>query len=285
MIGVFDSGSGGLTVMRALERELAYESFVYLGDHANAPYGNRQPAEIYDFTRHGVERLFRLGCGLVIVACNTAVATGLRRLQTTWLPGSHPSRRVLGVFVPLIEAITGVPWTRDARLPPAGIPARPLHVAVFATRHTVRTRAYVDEIQARAPGMRVSQQACPELAGMIDAGVAEDAIRRAVRGHIAELLETAGATPDVCILGCTHYPLVQHIFVDELPRGVRLLSQPDATAASLRRYLARHPAFSAGVASPTVYLTTGDADHVSALASRYYGRAVRFRTAPTAPSD
>ncbi|MEE8505577.1 MAG: glutamate racemase, partial [Kiloniellales bacterium] len=106
MIGVFDSGHGGLTVLRALKARINGHGFAYLGDHANAPYGERAPEEIYDFTVANVERLFGLGCRLVLLACNTAAAIALRRLQQDWLPTAYPERRVLGVFVPMVEAVT-----------------------------------------------------------------------------------------------------------------------------------------------------------------------------------
>ncbi|WP_233234526.1 aspartate/glutamate racemase family protein [Bordetella sp. LUAb4] len=280
MIGVFDSGSGGLTVMRALEHALPTESFIYLGDHGNAPYGNRSPADIYDLTLRGIERLFGLGCSLVIIACNTAAATGLRQLQQTWLPHAYPQHRVIGIIVPMIEAITGMPWEAQATtatltdVTPAG-PA--LHVAVCATRHTVNSGAYVTEIAKRAPTIRVTQQACPELARMIDDGATDDEIRPYVGTYIGELLVPPRDVPDVCILACTHYPLIEHLFREVLPSRVRLLTQGDVTAASLQRYLARHPRFVSAEAAATVYLTTGDPVHVSAVAGRFYGRVVQFQ--------
>ncbi|ALM87182.1 hypothetical protein ASB57_22265 [Bordetella sp. N] len=281
MIGVFDSGSGGLTVMRALEHALPTESFIYLGDHGNAPYGNRSPADIYGLTLRGIERLFGLGCSLVIIACNTAAATGLRQLQQTWLPHKYPQHRVIGIIVPMIEAITGMPWEAEAApMPPSdGNPA--LHVAVCATQHTVNTGAYVTEIAKRAPAIRVSQQACPELAKMIDDDAGDDAIRPFVRAYVDELLARQHDVPDVCILACTHYPLIEHLFREALPPQVKLLTQGEVTAASLRRYLTRHPRFSAAPSSEappaTVYLTTGDPRHVSAVAGRFYGRVVAFQ--------
>ncbi len=275
MIGVFDSGSGGLTVMRALERALPDQSFLYLGDHANAPYGNRSPAEIYSLTLQAIEHLFARGCTLVILACNTAAATGLRQLQQTWLPVTHPSRRVIGVIVPVVEEITGVPWQSVADiLPPPAAPS--LHVALFATVHTVRTRSYVKEINHRAPGIRVSQKACPDLVRLIEDAAPEDVLRERVRHYVGALLEAEGI-PDVCVLGCTHYPLIEHLFVRELPPGVRMVSQSAVTATSLKHYLDRHPEFSCSGTPRREFLTTGAVDHVSALASRFYGQPVAFR--------
>jgi glutamate racemase len=280
LIGVFDSGSGGLTVLRVLERELPEEAFMYFGDHGNAPYGNRSGDSIYSLTLRGLERLFELGCSLVVVACNTAAATGLRQLQQTWLPFAYPSRRVLGIIVPVIEEITGVQWITDTtpRLLPPGGPDHASHVAIFATSHTVRTNVYVTEIGKRASQIRVSQQACPALAQMIDDDATEAAIRTAIRRYAVELLDSSGTIPDICVLGCTHYPLVEHLFAEELPKGVRLLSQAEATATSLKSYLSRHPRFSKKKRpAPTIYLTTGNAAHVSGLASRYCGQALPFQ--------
>lgn len=277
MIGVFDSGSGGLTVMRALERELPDQSFLYLGDHANAPYGNRSPAEIYGLTLRGIEHLFAHGCRLVVLACNTAAATGLRQLQQTWLPFTHPARRVIGVIVPVVEEITGVPWQATAGPALTAASARAQHVALFATSHTVRTRAYEKEIGHRAPAIRVSQRACPDLVHLIEAAAPEPLIRERVRGHVREHLEAEGV-PDVCVLGCTHYPLIEHLFREELPPEVRMVSQSGVTATSLAHYLERHPEFRSRGAPQRLFLTTGEVGPVSALASRFYGQPVRFRS-------
>lgn len=275
MIGVFDSGSGGLTVMRALERELPDQSFLYLGDHANAPYGNRSPAEIYALTLEAIGQLFARGCRLVVLACNTAAATGLRQLQQTWLPVAHPSRRVIGVIVPVVEEVTGVPWQMTAGAILAA-PVRARHVALFATSHTVRTGAYVTEIRNRAPAIRVSQKACPDLVSLIETAAPEARIRESVRRHVGSLLETEGV-PDACVLGCTHYPLIDHLFREALPGEVRMISQSRVTATSLKHYLDRHPEFRSSGAPRRVFLTTGAVGAVSALATRFYGKPVQFR--------
>ena len=137
MIGVFDSGSGGLTILRDLVATLPGRHFTYLGDHANAPYGDRPAEEICRLTVEGVERLFRADCRLVLLACNTASAVALRRLQQHWLPTAAPDRRVLGVLAPMVEAITRVPWQVQA--PPSGRPTTPATIGIFATRSTVAT--------------------------------------------------------------------------------------------------------------------------------------------------
>ncbi len=280
-IGVFDSGSGGLTVMRALDAALPDRNLVYLGDHAHAPYGDKSPEEIYALTVRAVERLFREGCGLVVVACNTAAARGLRRLQHEWLPGAYPARRVLGVIVPVVEEVTGVPWVADQ--PPLARPAgeAEVAVAVFATRQTVESGAFAGEIHKRAPHVEVWQQACPSLVPLIEDDAGEADLARAVEGYAADLLAgMRGRAPDVCILGCTHYPLVEPLFRRALPATTRILSQPQVTARSLKAYLSRHPELDTAGTGARTFLTTGDPALASRIASRFFGRTVAFAPAP-----
>lgn len=275
MIGVFDSGHGGLTVLRALHASLPDHDFLYLGDHAAAPYGDRSPEEIYQLTLMGVERLFHRGALLVILACNTASAVALRRLQQTWLDTAWPGRRVLGVLVPMVEAVTGVPWMADVtQVRPDGA-ART--IAIFATSRTVDSGAYPREIAARAPQVRVVQQACPDLVRLIEADAPRPALATAVSRYVDELLTAMdGVLPQSVMLGCTHYPLVADLFAASLPQGVELLSQPDLTARSLSAYLARHPEFDRRAQGNVDFVTTGDAGRISDLATRFFGRSAPF---------
>jgi len=278
MIGVFDSGHGGLTVLRALNERLPERGFVYLGDHAHAPYGDRDAEEVYNLTLENIERLFRMDCRLAILACNTAAAVALRRLQRTWLADAWPGRRVLGVLVPVVEAIVRQPWHVEE--PNIGPDAPSETVAIFATRRTVESRAYVGEILKRAPDVLIVQQACPGLGDAIEAGAPQDEIHGIVEGFVAELLEwMQGVLPDVAVLGCTHYGLVAKAFRDALPPGTALLHQPDLIAESLVDYLARHVEFPASPqdAGRLDFLTTGDPAHVSRVASRFYGAATAFK--------
>ncbi len=278
MIGVFDSGHGGLTVLRALIGRLPRRDFVYLGDHAHAPYGERSAEDVYRLTVENIERLFRMDCRLVVLACNTAAAVALRRLQRTWLDTAWPGRRVLGVLVPVVEEITRQPWHEEA---PRGGPGAPSEtVAVFATLRTVTSRAYVGEIDKRAPEVRVFQQACPGLVDAIEDGAAEADIRALVDGFVATLLDhMGGVAPDIAVLGCTHYELIAGMFRAALPARTQLLHQPGLVADALEDYLRRHPEFAAAPdeAGRVRFLTTGAAAAVSRIGGRFYGSAVDFQ--------
>ncbi len=277
MIGVFDSGHGGLTILRALVDRLPDRRFLYLGDHAHAPYGDRTLEDIYALTIENVSRLFTLGCELVLLACNTAAAVALRRLQQQWLPSAFPGRRVLGVLVPTVEAVTKVPW--HIKAPPPGAPRDAATVAVFATRPTVDSGAYPKEIGLRAPAIEVVQQACPRLVAAIESAAPESELRELAAGYVAGLRDRiGGAVPDSAILGCTHYPLVAWAFAEALPRSVRILDQPAIVADSFAAYLSRHREFPPPAApAANVFLTTGDAALAGALGSRFFGAAITFR--------
>ena len=162
-VGIFDSGLGGLTVLDAVSKRLPDVPFVYYGDNAHAPYGVRDADDVYELTTAGVQRLFDAGCDLVILACNTASAAALRRMQESWVPAD---KRVLGVFVPLIEALTERQWGDNS--PPREVAVQ--HVALFATPATVRSRAFQRELAFRAIGVDVEAQACGGLVDAIEEG-------------------------------------------------------------------------------------------------------------------
>ena len=265
MIGVFDSGSGGLTVLEALVEALPEETFLYLGDHARAPYGERDNAEIVQYTIEAVDFLMRSGCGLVVIACNTAASVALRTIQQTWLPRHYPHNRVLGVLVPMVEALAGVPWHRE--VPHEDDVLLYPRVVLFATSKTVESRAYLEEVRKRAPGCDIVQQACPGLAGMIEDGTSEAGLLSSIEGRVAAALDGhRGFVPDAAVLGCTHYPLVRHLFARCLPEGTRILSQPELIAEALSDYLRRRPEFSDPGDGSVRYLTTGDPAHLRGLA-------------------
>ncbi len=269
-IGVFDSGLGGLTVLRAMVWRLPEQDFVYLGDNANAPYGQRSPREIYDLTIAGVERLFTEGCALVILACNTASAVALHDLQMNWLDPRE--RRVLGVFVPVIEHLTRRDWGDNA--PPTHTGLR--DVALFATPATVASGAFERELKFRARDVTVVPQACDGLVEAIEAGDLDRA-GDVARAHVAALLARLPA-PQSAVLGCTHYPLVEAAFRAALPAETALVAQPELVADSLADYLRRRPGFRGG-AGTLRYLTTGDPEVVGARAAVFMGAPLAFAAA------
>jgi glutamate racemase len=274
MIGVFDSGHGGLTILRALVQQLPQRDFLYLGDHAHAPYGERTSVEIVALTRDALQALFDRGCKLVILACNTAAAVALRTLQQDWLPTVAPDHRILGVLVPTVEAVTGVPWLTTH---PVARPDRARTLVVFATRRTVASNAYPEEINKRAPEITLVQQACPGLVHLIESDAPRDVLRDAVHGHVAALRKQLnGRKPDAVMLGCTHFPLVADLFAEALPRGIEVVSQPALVARSLTDYLARHAVLDAPASGRVAFLTTGEPERVSRLASTFFGDRVSF---------
>ncbi|WP_299782996.1 glutamate racemase [uncultured Roseobacter sp.] len=267
-VGIFDSGLGGLTVLEAAQKRLPEVPFVYLADSAHAPYGVRTADDIYELTCTAVSRLFEAGCDLVILACNTASAAALRRMQESWVP---EDKRVLGVFVPLIEAMTERQWGDNS--PPREVDVK--HVALFATPATVASRAFQRELAFRAIGVDVEAQAC---GGVVDAIEDGDMIlaEALVRSHV-DALKRKMPEPDAAILGCTHYPLLQDIFQDALGENVRVFSQATLVAESLADYLTRH-ADMAG-ASGSDFLTTGDPRRVSDRATQFLRRQITFQSA------
>ncbi|MEC3860496.1 glutamate racemase [Mesobacterium sp. TK19101] len=268
-VGIFDSGLGGLTVLDAVSKRLPDVPFVYFGDNRHAPYGVRDADDIFNLTCAAVERMWAEGCDLVILACNTASAAALRRMQESWLPRE---KRVLGVFVPLIEALTERQWGDNS--PPREVEVQ--HVALFATPATVRSRAFQRELAFRAIGVDVEAQACGGLVDAIEDGdmILAEAL---VRSHVDALLRKM-PDPEAAILGCTHYPLMEEIFQDALGQNVKVYSQARLVAESLADYLGRHPAM-LGSGTVSKFLTTGDPARVSRHATQFLRRQITFEQA------
>jgi glutamate racemase len=293
MIGLFDSGHGGLTVLKALAERFPGQQFLYLGDHANAPYGNRPSEEVVDHTRTAVAWLFDAGCPLVMLACNTATAVACRTLQRDWLPASgRKGVNVLGIVAPTVEAATQTPWAITTPQYPQKYMTDT--IAVFGTARTIASGVYQEEIRKRCPRVKVVQQACPRLAGAIEAGAPGAEIDGLVAGYVADLMAaTEGERPDRAILGCTHFPLIEAAFRRHLPAGTRLLSQPGIVADSLEDYLLRHPEYLAveddTTARQVVLLTTGDSSTVSGTLGAFWPERPAFRTVdlrgPLPPSN
>jgi len=285
-IGVFDSGIGGLSVHHALVDRLKSADLIFLGDQANVPYGGRSGEEIVALTRAGCERLFAEGCDLIVLACNTAAAIALRRLQQTWLPGYRQKLgravNVLGIIVPTIEAATGQPWAQE-RGPERfndGEKAAKLDVlGIFSTPATTASRVYEIEIDKRRADVAVFSEPCPDLVRMIEAGADQSELRAKIEGHVAALTRRIGRPPDRAILGCTHYEITGELFRSALLAGTPLIHQPGATADAIERYLAAHPEYDPGTGGTRRFLTTGAPGLQNGLVETFWGAPLRFEAA------
>jgi len=262
-IGVFDSGYGGLTVLREIVRKLPQYDYVYLGDNARTPYGTRSFETVYQYTLECVRHLFDRGCRLVILACNTASAKALRNIQQLDLPTLAPDRRVLGVIRPTTEVI--------------GTYSKTGQVGILATPGTITSKSYVVEIEKFFPELRVFQEACPMWVPLVENGeYASAGADYFVRQHLDRLLAQSSDI-DTLLLACTHYPLLLDKIRLFAPAGTTILSQGGIVADSLANYLLRHPDFAAQCSQhgQRTFLTTDSTEDFDRQATVFYGEPVR----------
>ena len=262
-IGVFDSGFGGLTVLKEIVKELPEYDYVYLGDNARAPYGSRSFETVYEYTLECVKHLFDLGCHLVILACNTASAKALRTIQQKDLPTIDPKRRVLGVIRPTAEVI--------------GNYSKSGHVGVLGTTGTVSSQSYPVEIEKLFPHLNVYQEACPMWVPLIENHEYDsEGGSYFIRKNIMHLMQQQSKI-DAVILGCTHYPLIEEQIKQILPDSVKVLSQGPIVAAGLKDYLLRHPEMEANCSKgkQVTFYTTDLTETFDKGASLFYGQAVK----------
>ena len=285
-IGVFDSGFGGLTVLGALRERLPAYDYLYLGDSARVPYGNRSHEIVYEFTREAVFELFARGCSVVVIACNTASARALRRIQQEDLPTRAPDRRVLGVVRPSAEALAGLP---PGAIPGVTAPALVTGtVAVVATQGTVASDSYRLELTKLAPGLKLVQQACPLWVPLVEAGETEGpGTEYFLRKYLEPLFAPGADAPSRILLGCTHYPLLLNGIRAQVPLDVELLAQGPLVAARLEDWLLRHPEMEQRVSRKGTYeaLTTDDPGWFKAFSEKVLGtpsEPTKIRLAPIA---
>jgi glutamate racemase len=285
-IGVFDSGFGGLTVLGALRARLPQYDYVYLGDSARVPYGNRSHEAVYEFTREGVFELFARGCPVVVLACNTASARALRRIQQIDLPRRAPERRVLGVVRPSAEALAGLPpGAVPGITPPALVTGT---VAVLGTPGTVESNSYGLELAKLAPRLRLLQQACPLWVPLVEAGeTTGPGADYFLAKYLAPLFAGRGEGPSRILLGCTHYPLLLDGIRALVPAGVDVLPQGPIVAERLADWLARHPDREAQLSrgGAQTLLTTDDPGWFGEFGERVLGtrcEAAKIRLRPIA---
>ncbi len=262
-IGVFDSGYGGLTILKQLREELPERSFMYLGDNARAPYGNRSFDVVYRFTLEAVKKLFDMGCPLVILACNTASAKALRTIQQVDLPMMDKTKRVLGVVRPTVEAVNEMSKTG--------------RIGVFATAGTIASESYPIELHKLNPDLKVVGQSCPMWVPLIESGESEgEGADYFVRKYIDQMM-SEDKDIDTVILGCTHYPIMIDKIRANMPSGVNVVAQGTLVAKSLKDYLERHPEMAERLdkEASIEYYTTEEPSKFEELASVFLGHKIK----------
>jgi glutamate racemase len=264
-IGVFDSGYGGLTVLRELIVQLPQYDYLYLGDNARAPYGNRSFETVYQYTEECVDWFFAQGCTLVVLACNTASAKALRSIQQNHLPKNHPGKRVLGVIRPTTEIIGQQSTTQ--------------HIGILATNGTVQSSSYPIEIKKFYPESQVYQQACPMWVPLVENdeynGEGADYF---IKKDIDKLLDQS-ETIDTILLACTHYPLLINKIKNALADNIKVVSQGEIVALSLADYLQRHPEIDLEISKNgnTTLCTTDSTVDFDNHSQRFFGKNVTSR--------
>lgn len=263
-IGVFDSGLGGLTILESLQEALPNHNFLYFGDNARAPYGNRSFDTIYQYTLEAVQALFDLECHLVILACNTASARALRSIQQRWLPRHYPNRRILGVIRPMTE------YLRDNT---AG------DIGIVATPGTVRSESYKIELEKFLPSSRqVFQEACPMWVPLIENNVLKTpGAEYFFSDNLHHLLKENPSIQNL-VLGCTHYPIALETIAKLLPYKVNLLPHGPIVAEKLVDYLERHPEINQKITKEgkTSYYTSENPELIQIKVRELFGKSLPF---------
>lgn len=264
MIGFFDSGLGGLTILKEVVKKLPQYSYIYLGDNARTPYGSRSGEVIYRFTCEGVEELFKRGAELVILACNTSSAAALRKIQQEFLPKNYPDKKTLGIIIPTAEEIGNMTKSRE--------------VGILATEATVNSGAYSSEINKINPGVKVYQQACPLFVPIIEAGEKDwKGLDLAIKKYLNELFLNSRKI-DTIILGCTHYAIIEKKIKKYLPNGVKIVSQGQIVSEKIGDYLKRHPEIENKLSKggERIFLTTENSERIKKLADLFYGEKINI---------
>jgi len=257
-IGVFDSGLGGLIITHGFISHLPDYDYIYLGDTARVPYGNRSQETIYEFTEQAVRFLFAKGCKLVIIACNTASAEALRKIQQKFLPRNFPDRKVLGVLIPAAEEAVALTKNRK--------------IGVLATQSTVSSEAFIREVKKLSPQAEITQQPAPLLVPLVE----NNAMKWAEPILVDYLGPLQGKHIDTLILGCTHYPFLKDLIRKMVGKEVKVISQDEVVPVKLRNYLSRHPEINTELSkgSGREFLVTDLTESISTLAEKLFGEEI-----------
>jgi glutamate racemase len=261
MIGVFDSGYGGLTILKAFLRALPDYDYIYLGDSARAPYGSKSLKLVYDYTRQAVEFLFDRGAELIVLACNTASVKALHRIQREWLPLHAPRRRVLGVVIPLAEA--AVEATRWGR------------IGVIGTRATIESRVYEEELLKLNHDLKIFTRSCPLLVPLVEEGWVNKPETNMILKKYLRPLKTKCI--DTLIPGCTHYPFLGREIARIMGKNCRVLNAPAVVADRLSDYLRRHPEMETRLSRHRRrdFYTTDDPEHFRTFGQNFLGQGIK----------
>jgi len=260
MIGIFDSGLGGLTIFKAIEKKLPEYDYMYLGDNARAPYGDHSQETILKYTEQALDYLFNQGCELVLLACNTASAEALRSIQNDWLPKHYLGKNVLGVVRPLVEEAVGV--------------TKKNIVGVLATRSTIASHAYRKELLKLDSKIKVIEQPCRLLVPLIEEDYnGKPELRMILKKYIRPLKD---AHVDTVILGCTHYGIIERDITRYLGKNVAVLDSGAIVAEKFADYLSEHPEYESKLSRARLrkFLTTENTETVEPLVKKFLGRSV-----------
>jgi len=266
-IGVFDSGYGGLTILKEIRKVLPQYDYIYLGDNARNPYGTRSFDVVYGYTLEAVKKLFQMDCELVILACNTASAKALRTIQQSDLPLIAPDKRVLGVIRPSVEEV--VNYTKNR------------HIGILGTNGTVSSKSYVIELEKLSEGRLITtQEACPMWVPIVENNeIGTPGADYFIEKNINHLLN-CDPEIDTIILGCTHYPLLSNSIRKFLPSTIRLVEQGPIVAEKLIDYLNRHPELEqkCSLGESIVYFTTENASTFEEKATIFMAETIKAQT-------
>ncbi len=260
MIGVFDSGLGGLTILKEFIKKLPDYDYIYLGDNARAPYGNKSQEIIYEYTKQAVDFLFGKGCQLIVIACNTASAQALRKIQQEYLPAKYPDKKVLGVIRPLVEKVAVMGNVKK--------------VGVIGTKSTISSDVYKKELQQLNPGLEIYQQSAPLLVSLIEEGWAKRIETKMILKKYLQPLKQKQV--QVLILACTHYPFLFNEIKRIMTKRCVVFNPSEAVAESLENYLNRHTEI--GIIKTTNprynFYTTDETDNFVKLGEKFLDRKI-----------
>jgi len=261
MIGIFDSGFGGLSILKEIVKFLPEYSYIYLGDNARAPYGSLDEDMIYKYTVEGVDFLFKQGADIIILACNTSSAVALRKIQQQYLPAYYPGKKVLGIIIPTVEEV--VNQTTAV-------------IGVLGTEATIYSKSFQKEIAKINPDIKVFGQACPLFVGAIEIGnYLNKEFESVIKNYLTDLLDKSADIKSI-ILGCTHYALIEEQIKKFLPPQIEVISQGNLIAMKLEDYLKRHGEVRPEKGAKRIFFTTGQAAEINDLACHFYGGSIKF---------